>query len=291
MVYALSSPPLVSVIIPTYNRELLVERAVRSVLDQQYTNFELIIVDDGSTDGTADRIMAFNDERIRLIRHETSKGPSAARNTGLQHCSGSFIAFLDSDDSWLPGKLEKQLAAFAAGASTVGLVYTGTLRTDNVTSAEFSPHHRGEILQALLVRNVIGSPSAVMISKEACDVTGFFDERLNGREDLDYWIRLCEHFTVEFVDEPLTTLLTHEQDRVSFNTRIVDAYLHLFKKHLQLLKKYHCCTEHIRRGAKFLYEFTGKRNLALRHLALALKECPLDPAAWINYLRYSFKWR
>ena len=120
--------PTVSVIIPTYNRAHLVDRAIQSVLNQTYKDFELIIVDDGSTDNTEDIIKEFQkkDERIKYIRHEENRGGSAARNTGIKAAKGEYIAFLDSDDEWLPIKLGRQISEFT-NKSKIALVYTGRI--------------------------------------------------------------------------------------------------------------------------------------------------------------------
>lgn len=100
--------PTVSVVIPTYNRAHLVGRAIQSVLNQTYQDFEIIVVDDGSTDNTEEVVKSFNDPRIRYIRHDQNRGGSAARNTGIKMARGEYIAFQDSDDEWLPEKLESR---------------------------------------------------------------------------------------------------------------------------------------------------------------------------------------
>ena len=112
--------PKVSVIIPTYNRAHLVGRAIRSVLNQTYQDFEIIVVDDGSTDNTEEVVKSFNDPRIRYIRHEKNRGGSAACNTGIRAARGEYIAFQDSDDEWLPEKLEKQMQVFENTPTGVG---------------------------------------------------------------------------------------------------------------------------------------------------------------------------
>ena len=106
--------PTVSIIIPTYNRAHLIGRAIQSVLNQTYQNFEIIVVDDGSTDNTEEMIKEFqkHDKRIKYIRHEKNRGGAAARNTGIKVARGEYIAFQDSDDEWLPEKLEKQMDVF-----------------------------------------------------------------------------------------------------------------------------------------------------------------------------------
>ena len=112
-----AQPSTISVIVPTYNRGHLLERALRSVLTQTHQQLELIIVDDGSVDNTADVVSTYDaDSRVRYIRHQDNLGSSVARNTGIRHAQGEYIAFLDSDDEWLPTKLEKQMLLFQYGS-------------------------------------------------------------------------------------------------------------------------------------------------------------------------------
>jgi len=122
--------PTVSVIISTYNRAYLIDRFIQSVLNQTYQDFELIVVDDGSTDNTEDIIRQFQekDKRIKYIKHDKNKGGSAERNTGIKNSVGKYIAFQDSDDEWFPEKLEKQMEVFKNTSSKVGVVYTGFWR-------------------------------------------------------------------------------------------------------------------------------------------------------------------
>jgi glycosyltransferase involved in cell wall biosynthesis len=116
--------PTVSIIIPTYNRSRLLARAVKSVLNQTYQNFELIIVDDASTDNTEEVVGSFNDERIKYVRHEKNKGEAVARNTGIKAARGEYIASHDSDDEWLHEKLAKRIRAFENCSPEIGVVYT-----------------------------------------------------------------------------------------------------------------------------------------------------------------------
>src|SRR5262245_45342203 len=123
----------VSVIIPTHNRADFLRGALSSVLNQTYQNFEIIVVNDASTDDTAKVVAAFEDERIRFIRHDTNKGGSAARNTGILASKCDYIAFLDDDDEWLPDKLRKQMEILLASPPEVAGVYTGCLDVDKTS--------------------------------------------------------------------------------------------------------------------------------------------------------------
>ena len=126
----MAEKPTVSVIIPTYNRAHLIDRSIQSVLNQTYQDFELIVVDDRSTDNTEDIIRQFRekDKRIKYIKHDKNKGGSAARNTRIKNSVGKYIVFQDSDDEWFPEKLEKQMKIFETASLEVGVVYTGFWR-------------------------------------------------------------------------------------------------------------------------------------------------------------------
>jgi len=122
------SKPIVSIILPTRNRCHLIRGAVESVLNQTFSDIEVIIVDDGSTDKTAQVVTNLNDRRIRYERLNESRGAPVARNIGISLAKGEYIAFQDSDDEWLPQKLEKQMQAFEVSKPEVGVIYTGFYR-------------------------------------------------------------------------------------------------------------------------------------------------------------------
>ena len=164
------SAPTVSVIVPTHDRADLLPRAVSSVLDQTYTDFEIIVVDDASTDETRDVIAGFTDPRIRSIRREQSGGTSAARNAGISVARGEYMAFLDDDDEWLPYALENLLSILEATPSTVGLVY-GWLDVVEDSSGRRRPGKRsmmsGDISNELLALNVPAQTSAWLVLSAA----------------------------------------------------------------------------------------------------------------------------
>lgn len=200
--------PKVSVIIPTYNRAESLPRAIQSVLNQTFQDFEIIVVDDGSTDNTKDIIKEFQeqDKRVKYIKHDKNKGAAAARNTGIKVAKGKFIAFQDSDDEWLPKKLEKQMEAFDNASSKVGVVYTGFWSIEgNVKQYSLHKeilHKEGDIHTQILQGNFIGTPAAVV--KKACfKKVGMFDERLHRLIDWELWIRVSKYFDFKFIDEPL----------------------------------------------------------------------------------------
>ena len=184
--------PRVSVVITTYNRAALLPRAVNSVLAQTYPDYEIIIVDDCSTDSTPDVIRSFPDPRIRSFKHEWNRGVSAARNTGVANARGEYISFLDDDDEWMPAKLEKQTALLDAALSNVGLVY-GWMDVVEDWSGQREPFDRltveGSIFSDMLRLN--GCLHLTMLARtSAVRETGEFDENLIAREDTEFMCRL-----------------------------------------------------------------------------------------------------
>ena len=209
----------VSIIIPTYNRAHLLGRAIQSVLTQTYQDFELIIVDDGSTDNTEKVVESFKDERIRYIRHKENKGGAAARNTGIKAAKGEYIAFQDSDDVWLPEKLEKQMKLFETAAPEVGVVYTGCQRLKN-NKKSYSPppqvaQKEGDIFYDLLKWNFITMPS-VLVKRECFEKAGMFDENLPRLQDWELFIRISKVYRFKCIDEPLV-ISYYGPDSISAN--------------------------------------------------------------------------
>jgi len=186
--------PTVSVIIPTYNRAHLVSRAVRSVLDQTYQDFELVVVDDASTDNTEKVVKGFNDDRIRYFHHSENRGGSAARNTGIEAAKGEFIAFLDDDDEWLPPHLALTVETMERLSDDWGVVYTGYRVITRRKTARFCPKLKGQILKEILVE---GSPAALptfLIRRSCFDQVGLFDERFPRHQDVEMHIRLAKSY-------------------------------------------------------------------------------------------------
>ena len=211
--------PLVSVVIPTYNRAPLLERAVKSVFNQTYSHLEIIIVDDGSSDDTrkvVDRLK-IQDERVRYLCHDMNKGPQAARNTGIHAAHGEFVAFLDSDDEWLPAKLEKQMAVFASVGSKLGVVYAGIRQSyhDGRPSTYHVPRHRGYIYRDAL-REWIADTNSLLVRKELLYKVGLWDERVRC-DEWDLYIRLARVTQFDFVAEPLSIYYLHGGPSVSRN--------------------------------------------------------------------------
>jgi glycosyltransferase involved in cell wall biosynthesis len=223
-----SKYPLVSVIIPTYNRGWILKEAVESVLSQTYENYELIVVDDGSTDNTRLLLRSFKD--IRLVSQE-NKGVSAARNRGIEAATGDYLAFLDSDDLWLPEKLDSQMAFFHAHPDAM---ICQTQETWIRNGRRINPKKRhykasGMFFERSLELCLV-SPSAVVIKKDLLGRVGQFDEDLPACEDYDLWLRIGARYPVFLVDKPLVIKRGGHADQLS-------ALSGLDKYRIQSLKK------------------------------------------------------
>ncbi len=226
--------PDVSVIIPTYNRATLLGRAVRSVLNQTYDDFEVIIVDDCSTDNTKNIVKSLEDERITYIRHMKNRGAAAARNTGMTAAKGEYIAFQDSDDLWLREKLEKQMLAFEESTRKTGVVYSGFWRIENhrktYIPSKWVPKKEGDIHRDLLQGNFVGGVTAV-IRKACLEKVGMFDERLSRLQDWELFMRLSKSYLFKYVNEPLL-LSYHLCDSISADSEALTVALEIIlKKH------------------------------------------------------------
>jgi glycosyltransferase involved in cell wall biosynthesis len=206
--------PLVTVIIPTYNRGWIVPEAIDSVLDQDFSDYELIVVDDGSNDNTREILSAYG-KGITVLQ-QSNKGVSAARNSGIAAASGRLIAFLDSDDLWLPGKLSTQVKFFEENTDAV-INQTQEIWIRN--GQRVNPknrHHKfsGMIFERSLALCLV-SPSAVMIKKSLFDTVGVFDEDLPACEDYDLWLRISCRYSVHLIDIALIIKRGGHDDQLS----------------------------------------------------------------------------
>lgn len=204
--------PNISVIIPTYNRAHTLPRAIESVLAQNQKPQEIIIVNDGSTDDT--KTILANYPGLYVINQQ-NHGVSTARNVGIEKAKGEWIAFLDSDDEWLPDKLEKQWAAICNDDKLISHTEEIWIRNgQRVNPMKKHQKYGGWIYDKCLPLCVI-SPSSVMIHKTVFDDVGNFDESLEVCEDYDLWLRICAKYPVLFVDEPLIVKYGGHEDQLS----------------------------------------------------------------------------
>jgi glycosyltransferase involved in cell wall biosynthesis len=200
----MSDTPLVSVVIATYNMAQYLPEALGSVLGQTYQNIEVVVIDDGSTDCTADTMAKYGDNPlVRFFRQENG-GQASAKNHGAREAKGSFVAFLDADDQWVPEKLALQLPAFSKSERT-GVVYSRVSYIDadgQETGIADNELFRGNVTAPLLIRNFIGFGGAI-IRKECFDRLGGFKESLKMGIDYDLWLRASTQWDFDYIDLPL----------------------------------------------------------------------------------------
>lgn len=216
----------ISVILPTYNRAHTLSRALQSVFNQKPAPFEIVVVDDGSTDETAALVSKIAKTHPSLhYFHQSNQGPSAARNLGIRNSSGELIAFLDSDDEWLPGKLRAQLKFFEENGSAL-ICQTEEIWIRNgkrVNPMKKHKKYEGFIFERCLPLTLI-SPSAVMMRREFFDAVGLFDESLPACEDYDLWLRATARFPIGLIEKPYVVKYGGHADQRSREFPVMDQF-------------------------------------------------------------------
>lgn len=212
--------PFVSVVIPCYNGGKFIMQAIESVLNQSYSFFEIIVVDDGSIDASVSAIRThFSDSRIKVLEHGSNKGIPTARNSGLKASQGELVAFLDQDDLWFPEKLAEQVNVFLSNGSDLGMVFTNLLIKEGeilrpwpgykIVPKNIRKLSAKNVLERLLMYNFIVM-STVMIRREIAFEIGLFDEYLKGgADDLDFFLRVLKQYKAEYIPRPLVIKTVH----------------------------------------------------------------------------------
>lgn len=233
--------PLVSVVMPTYNDEVFIACAIQSVLDQEYKNFELIVINDGSADKTSDIVYSFvqRDPRVKLYT-QVNKGVSAARNKGISLAVGEYIAFIDSDDIWLPEKLLLQMSLFQeSGDIDFISCYAAIIdKNSNLTGLRTGENLNGEVLSQILSVNGIPCGSTPIVRKSILEKLNGFDEDLKVSEDFDLWVRCAGCCNFKTVLKPLVAYRRSSNRLSSLYREIIDANMKIiFQKNASCLKK------------------------------------------------------
>jgi glycosyltransferase involved in cell wall biosynthesis len=258
--------PLVSVIMPTYNHAKYIGEAIESVLNQTYKNFELIIIDNYSEDDTEKIVAAFKENRIKYLKFRNNGIIAASRNYGIKNSDGEYVAFLDSDDTWLPEKLEKQIELFHVSNETA-MIYTRfkTVRGDTI-SKDILPkngrYKRGHIFKLLYVRPFIAC-SSVIVKKSIFNQIGLFDTNhdLIAIEDMDLWLRIALKYRVEIADiSPLVLYRIHPQSISQGSARMIKRSLIIAKRY----KKY--AGNYLFAKSVFLLIMSACKNMLSRSL-------------------------
>lgn len=264
--------PKVSIVIPTYNRVDFLPKAVQSVLNQTYRDWEMIIVDDGSIDNTEEVANGYKESRIRYIAHKYNLGISASRNTGIKNSRGEYIAFLDSDDEWFPEKISRQMNIFQKEDSKCGVVCTGGYKIKgnqimSIMSIKSIPINLDSFYERFLFENFIWI-SSVLVKKECFEKVGLFDENLKSCEDWDMWIRIAKYYQFIFLETPLIKYVIHPGqksenllDKINARKRILFKYQDelknrkfVYSHHYYKIGNLCCLSGKIREGRKYLFK-------------------------------------
>jgi len=217
---------LVSVIIPTFNRRHILDRAISSVLRQSHPCLEIIVVDDGSSDGTEELVSSYDRPEIRYIRHETNQGQNAARNTALRAARGELVAFLDSDDEWLPEFLEKCLCRFEVDPR-VAHVYTRAWCEADGRRVVSKPFHlEGDIYREALAQGYVSHMITLVTRRETALAVGLFDTSFNVCDDDDFCLRLAKNGSFGLIKEPLAVIHVDGGDQTTSNPEEYAAGFH-----------------------------------------------------------------
>jgi len=289
-----SENPLVSVIIPTYNRSHMLLRAVQSVLRQTYRSLECIVVDDGSSDNSIEKIRRqFQDKRLIFLRHDMNKNASSARNTGIAYSKGQFLAFLDDDDEWLPEKLQKQLSLIQKLPLNVGMVYCWMDCYDKDDRIDMKHHsfYTGYVFPHVLDEQRIGGCPTLLIRRSVIDKVGGFDESIGRGDDGDFIRRICLRYEVDCIAEVLVKVYTdHGHSRLTRNDKTgvkeaILSYNDRLVKFKSELHKYPKQTANIYASVAYYYGEAGDRKNSMTFFQKAFRKYPFC----FNIYRYGLR--
>lgn len=281
---AVAASPLVSVVLPTYNRVQTLGRAMHSVLGQTYTHLELIVVDDGSTDGTAELVASISDARIRYLRLEQNQGVSNARNLGAEQARGRLLAFQDSDDEWRVDKLRLQVEALSSQPD-VALVLCGNLFLNAWPMSFLGVDSQAAVVDCTrMVRfRIPGAPCWLLPRAEFLKEQGF-DLGLDCFEDWELALRLSQRGRVLLVNEPLLLVERQEQGLFSREEGYARNLVHILSKHENLLRPEHqAWASYCNLIGQGLSAHRSTRE-GRAWFWKAIRSHPRSPRSWLNLL-------
>lgn len=267
------NPFLVSVVLPTRDRAHTLTRAIQSVLYQSYSNLELIIVDDGSSDKTEELVKGIRDNRILYFKNNISQGSNAARNIGCRAAKGKYIAFQDSDDEWLPDKLDKQIIALEQADPRVRVSFCSFLRIKGNKSTYIPKQSRGLKsgiwnFQKDLLEGSFITTQTLVVEKSLLFEIGLFDEKLQRLQDWDLTIKLSPHSPFAFIDIPLVNAFLGGHGISAKNALLIEATEDIISKHNDIFKSY-------------------PPALTIQYMNLAV--CCLKEYRPVSFIKYFFK--
>lgn len=286
--------PIVSIIVPTYNRAEVLGRALQSLAMQTFRDFEILLIDDGSTDGTKTAVDMFLEQNPTIplfyIRLDRNRGAAYARNEGVRRARGSFIAFQDSDDRWHPEKLEKQILHFRRVSEKIGVVYCALLRIgaekEYMVPDRTIPVKEGDVMKVLVQGNFIPLPAAV-VRKECFTIAGLFDEDLPCLQDWELWLRIAQTYHFHYLDETLVFSYFSSDSICLHSHNLTVALQHILKKHVKIFSRTDLAR--IYKYLAYLYCTCGNMQGCRRYLLNAVKTTPADLDALYLFVLSCFR--
>jgi len=267
--------PLVSVVIPTHERAQLLKRAIQSVLAQSYSRLDIIVVDDASRDNTREVVEQFRDSRIRYIRHQTNKGGSAARNTGVRAATGEYVAFLDDDDEWESDKTEEQLKLLGRYDA---VICTSNLNADNLHKLR---NIKEVTLDALRKGQFTAGGTGILMVRADIIKDMLFDETLPRGQDWDLFIRLAQRNAIGYLNKPLVRYNEGQHARIS--NRIKNVPVQEIEKRSVVLEKhkeFFGRRWYKRHVAGWLLYGIKHRDRKWQHLAYTIRKCGIGAVVY-----------
>ena len=250
--------PQVSVVLPTRNRSAMLMQALSSALGQEGVRLEVLVIDEGSSDDTPERLERIEDERLSVLRHDRPKGVAPARNAAISRARGEWIAFLDDDDLWAPQNLRTQLAGAAEEGHSISYCRRIEIDARGFVMNVSHPTRAGDLARQLLSNNVIGGPSGVLVRADLLARVGAFDERLSALADWDLWIRAAAAGTAGACSEPLVAYRHHPQNMMTTDASAIMAEFELLReKHREAAER-----AGVEFGAAWLTRWRAARDLA-----------------------------
>lgn len=284
----------ISIVIPLYNKQNAIADTIQSVINQTVTSFEIIVVDDGSTDNSLAVVQKIKDKRIRIIKKENG-GVSSARNMGIKAANGKYVALLDGDDLWEPTFIEEQIKLimdfFDAGMWGVNYAFVKNGKSVSCDQG-LGDGYRGYVNNYFNTsHNDLFCSSSVVIRKDVFDISDYFDERISSSEDLDMWYRIILHFPVVFYDKVLVYYNQDAENRVAYDT---DVRFPLTKDIKYYFNKYQSYFDHRSDFSFFLNNYVAT-NLLKDGYYFGTKQERIDSDVVVSALRYKdihpkYKW-
>lgn len=278
-----------SVIMPVYNRSLTISKAIDSVLNQSFLNFELLIINDGSTDNTLTVINAFDDSRIKILNMPTNLGAAAARNYGIKSALGKYVSFLDSDDTFETDFLKVSYETMKQTDDRVGFMWTGLNRIEKkiIKKECWKPTFDKNSYFTFLSSLHIGTNSGITIKKEVFVKCGYFNEKLEAAEDTDFFLRISQNYDYVFTTKYVMNVYRDGNDRLSKNLKKnARAYQLIFPQHKEIIDTSNFLKKKYYYKMMWLSFYLPNRRLGTKYFFFLIKNKIFNVKIILIYFNY-----